>query len=158
MLAVLKSVTVILSPILKKKIPYYPIINNLTKHWFEKSCPIFVFVDYSSINNLKEWFYWEFILKESFLIFFFFCYHSSEIISLSGSPFFLCDQHNLTTWSTSFSFLQPISRHHKDVQILTLEDSEDQVIQRGETFRREGGAEILQLDQQISQVSARLKY
>ena len=45
------------------------------------------------------------------------------------------------------------------MQILTLEDSEDpQDIQRGETFRREGGAEILQLDQQISQVSARLKY
>ena len=40
------------------------------------------------------------------------------------------------------------------MQILTLEDSEDpQDIQRGETFRREGGAEILQLDQQISQAS-----
>ena len=34
------------------------------------------------------------------------------------------------------------------MQILTLEDSEDQEdVHRGETFRREGGAEILELDQ-----------
>ena len=33
------------------------------------------------------------------------------------------------------------------MQILTLEDSEDQDVHRGETFRYEGGAEILELDQ-----------
>ena len=45
-----------------------------------------------------------------------------------------------------FNF-QHKSRHLKDVQIMTLEDSEDLDHSRGETFRREGGAEILELDQ-----------
>ena len=53
---------------------------------------------------------------------------------------------NLINVVPFFDF-QPITRHHKDVQILTLEDSEDQDVHRGETFRYEGGAEILELDQ-----------
>ena len=46
-----------------------------------------------------------------------------------------------------FNFFQHKSRHLKDVQIMTLEDGEDLDHSRGETFRREGGAEILELDQ-----------
>ena len=49
--------------------------------------------------------------------------------------------------SIQFFNFQHKSRHLKDVQIMTLEDGEDLDHSRGETFRREGGAEILELDQ-----------
>ena len=52
----------------------------------------------------------------------------------------------LSTIIKFFKF-QHKSRHLKDVQIMTLEDGEDLDHSRGETFRREGGAEILELDQ-----------
>ena len=53
----------------------------------------------------------------------------------------------LTIEIIKFFTFQHKSRHLKDVQIMTLEDGEDLDHSRGETFRREGGAEILELDQ-----------
>ena len=53
----------------------------------------------------------------------------------------------LTIEIIKFFIFQHKSRHLKDVQIMTLEDGEDLDHSRGETFRREGGAEILELDQ-----------
>lgn len=43
---------------------------------------------------------------------------------------------------------QRSNNQDKDVQILTLEDDDDQESKRGETFRRENGAEILELEEE----------